>query len=440
MWQLYWDPRDDDCPDCPRNLLLVDGDRACSTWSTSSLLSSPSPCWASWRFCWCNVCGGRVEPARRAPRPGLSCWPPWRSSRSWSLPSRQASERGRSRESRDGLGGRLARCRSPSWSVCCVPGCTAPRSPISSSSWLAAVTAQVRDAIARTLRDESLQLAFWLPDRGRYVGPDGAELDPDGQPGRAVTIWSATAGASPRSSTTRHSSTTPPSSTRSARRRAWRWRTPACRPSCAPSSTRCAPRVSASSKPATPSVDALERDLHDGAQQRLLGIRLALQLVRGRLADAAPRSTSSSPKPTPKCVGALDELRALARGIHPALLTDEGLAAALAALARRVPVPVELAVCTERLPATWRRPPTSSPAKRSPTSSSTPTPPGQRSTISRANGHVAIDDDRRRSRRGRRRRRRAPRAARPRRGTRRAPAVDSVPGHGTRVTAAIPCG
>jgi signal transduction histidine kinase len=50
-------------------------------------------------------------------------------------------------------------------------------------------------------------------------------------------------------------------------------------------------------------------------------------------------------------VDALEELRALARGIHPAILTDEGLAPALAALARRTPVPVELRVCQERLPA-----------------------------------------------------------------------------------------
>ncbi|MET0711586.1 MAG: hypothetical protein ABWZ30_03665, partial [Jiangellaceae bacterium] len=47
---------------------------------------------------------------------------------------------------------------------------------------------QVRDAIAGTLRDESLELAFWLPDRECYVGPDGADLDPYGQPGRAVTV------------------------------------------------------------------------------------------------------------------------------------------------------------------------------------------------------------------------------------------------------------
>jgi signal transduction histidine kinase len=49
-------------------------------------------------------------------------------------------------------------------------------------------------------------------------------------------------------------------------------------------------------------------------------------------------------------VGALEELRGLARGIHPAILTEEGLAPALAALARRAPVPVVVTACGERLP------------------------------------------------------------------------------------------
>ena len=93
----------------------------------------------------------------------------------------------------------------------------------------------------------------------------------------------------------------------------------------------------------------IERDLHDGAQQRLLGIRLALQLARGRVGDDAAVDELLAEADT-EVVGALDELRSLARGIHPALLTDEGLGPALAALARRTPVPVELNVARERLP------------------------------------------------------------------------------------------
>jgi signal transduction histidine kinase len=94
----------------------------------------------------------------------------------------------------------------------------------------------------------------------------------------------------------------------------------------------------------------LERDLHDGAQQRLLGIRLVLQIARGQAGDVGAVEQLLAEVDT-EVVGALEELRALARGIHPAILTEEGLAPALSALARRAPVPVEVTVCSERLPA-----------------------------------------------------------------------------------------
>ena len=98
----------------------------------------------------------------------------------------------------------------------------------------------------------------------------------------------------------------------------------------------------------------IERDLHDGAQQRLVGVTLALQ--RARVAadvagipavlreqlDAASSETGE----------AMRELRELARGIHPAILEDEGLGAAVTALARRTGVPVDLHLDLDgRLPA-----------------------------------------------------------------------------------------
>jgi signal transduction histidine kinase len=86
----------------------------------------------------------------------------------------------------------------------------------------------------------------------------------------------------------------------------------------------------------------LERDLHDGAQQRLVALSLQLGLARrkidsdpvvgARLLDAARGELNT----------ALEELRELARGIHPAILTDRGLGAALEALAQRAPLPVDL--------------------------------------------------------------------------------------------------
>ena len=96
----------------------------------------------------------------------------------------------------------------------------------------------------------------------------------------------------------------------------------------------------------------LERDLHDGAQQRLLGIRLALRLARSRVGHDDAEVQELLQEADTELMTGLDELRALARGIHPAVLTDEGLAAALASLARRAAIPVEIrAVPEERLAA-----------------------------------------------------------------------------------------
>ena len=96
----------------------------------------------------------------------------------------------------------------------------------------------------------------------------------------------------------------------------------------------------------------LERDLHDGAQQRLLGIRLALRLARQRVGHDDVEVDELLQEADAELMTGLDELRALARGIHPAVLTDEGLSAALASLARRATVPVEIkAVPEERLAA-----------------------------------------------------------------------------------------
>jgi signal transduction histidine kinase len=95
----------------------------------------------------------------------------------------------------------------------------------------------------------------------------------------------------------------------------------------------------------------LERDLHDGAQQRLLATRLALRLVRDRSARHDSDTETLLEEADAEVQGALEEIRAFARGLHPALLSEEGLAAALAVLARRSPVPVEIVEApADRLP------------------------------------------------------------------------------------------
>ena len=95
----------------------------------------------------------------------------------------------------------------------------------------------------------------------------------------------------------------------------------------------------------------LERNLHDGAQQRLVALSVALRLVESRLdadPDAAQQLLTGAQT---ELAQALEDLRELARGIHPAVLTDRGLRAALETLAARASFPVELDAPPERLAA-----------------------------------------------------------------------------------------
>jgi PAS domain S-box-containing protein len=96
----------------------------------------------------------------------------------------------------------------------------------------------------------------------------------------------------------------------------------------------------------------LERDLHDGAQQRLVALSLSLRVIRSRMETDQATAAALLDEAIEELSGATSELRELARGIHPAILTDRGLGAALKALATRAPLPVEIGSdVTERLPA-----------------------------------------------------------------------------------------
>jgi len=97
----------------------------------------------------------------------------------------------------------------------------------------------------------------------------------------------------------------------------------------------------------------LERDLHDGAQQRLVGLSLALRLARAQPgADADPNLTALLDQADERLRTAIGELRELAHGIYPAALTDDGLAAAVEALAEHTPIPLTIIrMPPERLPA-----------------------------------------------------------------------------------------
>ena len=94
----------------------------------------------------------------------------------------------------------------------------------------------------------------------------------------------------------------------------------------------------------------LERNLHDGAQQRLVSLSLSLRLAEQQLRKDPDGAEQLVAAARAELSQALEELRELARGIHPAILTDRGLDAALDALAARAPVPVELDSPPTRLP------------------------------------------------------------------------------------------
>ena len=95
----------------------------------------------------------------------------------------------------------------------------------------------------------------------------------------------------------------------------------------------------------------LERNLHDGAQQRLVTLSLHLRMAQETLHDDPLAAEAMLEGVGDDLKQALEELRELARGLHPAVLTDRGLAPALQSLANRSPFPVEIAgVPALRLP------------------------------------------------------------------------------------------
>jgi signal transduction histidine kinase len=211
----------------------------------------------------------------------------------------------------------------------------------------------VRDALARAVGDPSLELMFWIAADGGYVDVDGRPTAvPAAGPERAVTVLEhhderfaalvhdpfiledrellEAVGAAARLAIE--------NARLQAELRAQLDEVRASRARIVEAGDRERQRI--------------ERDLHDGAQQRLLAIRLALRMAQGRLTGEAHEVQSLLAEADDEMRAALDELRSLARGIHPAVLTDMGLAAAVAGLARRAPVPVELrGVPEQRLPA-----------------------------------------------------------------------------------------
>ncbi|MEA2203064.1 MAG: hypothetical protein QOI89_3804, partial [Solirubrobacteraceae bacterium] len=92
----------------------------------------------------------------------------------------------------------------------------------------------------------------------------------------------------------------------------------------------------------------IERDLHDGAQQRLVSLAMNLGLARATCKDLPEDARTALAEAHEEAKEALGELRNLVRGLHPVVLEDRGLDAALSGIAARSPVPVRLAVDVPR--------------------------------------------------------------------------------------------
>ena len=198
---------------------------------------------------------------------------------------------------------------------------------------------QLRDVLARALGDSTLQLAFRQPDGAGYVDTGGQAVEvaqPD--PGRAVVPVTGADEASGAVLVYDEGLELEPQLVRLT----------AAAASMALEHARLQAEVRAQLEEVWASrtriVEAgdaerrrLERDLHDGAQQRLVTLALALGLARDRAA-ADPELGSLIESASKEAREALTELRELARGIHPAVLTQAGLAGAIQALVERSPV------------------------------------------------------------------------------------------------------
>jgi signal transduction histidine kinase len=95
----------------------------------------------------------------------------------------------------------------------------------------------------------------------------------------------------------------------------------------------------------------IERDMHDGAQQRLISLALELRAASGKVSAGPGELREELARAANAVTVALEELREVSRGLHPAILTEGGLAPALRVLSRRTAIPVALEVAArERLP------------------------------------------------------------------------------------------
>ncbi len=212
-------------------------------------------------------------------------------------------------------------------------------------------TSDLREPLARALHDPSLSLAYWLPQYGTWADPDG----------HAVTLRGADEGRATRVIHRDHEPIIALEFDRSLEDERELLDAVAAAAGIALENNRLQVELRARLQELQGSrsrvIDAeqkerqrLERNLHDGAQQRLVALALELGLLANNSQDSSETAARLLQAKREVAVS-LDELRDVARGIHPAVLTGHGLAVALESLAIQAAVPVELDVAIDgRLP------------------------------------------------------------------------------------------
>jgi len=204
----------------------------------------------------------------------------------------------------------------------------------------------VRDALAQALGDDALQLAYRRTADESYVDADGRPVEVEAGPGRAITPLQT--GGRPIGALVHDAALLQDSGLIEEVVSAARLAVENERLQAEVRAQLQSLRASRSRIVETGDRERrrLERDLHDGAQQRLVGLSLVLRMARGQLASD-PAGLARLDEADAELRAALAELRELAHGIYPAVLADEGLAAAVETLAEGSPVPIELAQLPE---------------------------------------------------------------------------------------------
>jgi signal transduction histidine kinase len=210
--------------------------------------------------------------------------------------------------------------------------------------------ARLRDALANALGDPSLQVAYWAAAEDRFVDAAGQPMElPDEGTGQAVTMLERN--GVPEAAIIHDAALLDEPGLVASVASAMRL---------AVENDRLTAEVQAQLEEVRASrariVEAgdrerrrVERDLHDGAQQRLISLSLELQVARRALGDGGdPAVRRSLDRASEEALAALAELRDLALGIHPLILTESGLGEAVESLADRTPVDVAVEIGSER--------------------------------------------------------------------------------------------